>query len=748
MDREVQTLKKPAVCCACAQQCGLLVHVAGGRITAITGDAAHPSSAGFVCPKGTHAHELHYDASRIHSPQKRIGPRGGGRWQTISWDQALDEIAAQIRALAARHGPETLAYGFGTLHGADAGIGERFLNLFGSPNSVGQDKICYAPIGLGEALTYGFGPTFFTYPVPGKTRCMVIWGMRPSASTPLLWRQILKARRAGAKLIVIDPERTREARKADLWLQNCPGTDSALALSLIHCVVEEGLHDRGFVAEHTIGFADLVARAADYAPARIAATVRLPAEQISAAARLLATHGPAIIHAGNGLCQSGRSSVQSGRALACLIAVTGNLGRAGAHVLAGPPCDLKANGDAADIDALSAEQRAKRLGAETYPYLGKGFQALDAVMSPAWYGRRNIMTWMGTAHEPTLWRAITERTPYPVTALILQHHNPVGGSPNTLGAAAALAHPNLELFVAQDLFLNATSRLADYVLPAAHWLEKPFYSAGYGYVGFSGDYAEAKAAPIPPEHAHRSDYDLWRDLGQRLGQASLWPATAEGFWDSCLEPAGLDFATLCERLGPATGAAVRKNRSTAEDAGRAPRYGTASGKIELRSGMLADWGLDPLPGFEWPALFAAAGQDYPLVLTTGGRKLEGFHQHAPQQAAYCRKYPHPVVSMHPETAAAAGIAADTWVSIETPLGRIRQRARLTADLAPGIVHADRWWYPDRAADARDPYGVAGTNINVCTDGAPGNCDPVFGAWLLRGLPCRVVASESPDSMTL
>jgi thiosulfate reductase / polysulfide reductase chain A len=227
------TAQRPVVCSGCAQQCGVLVHVEDGRIQAITGDRDHPVSAGFICPKGANAHELHYDPSRVHYPLRRRGPRGGGEWERIGWEDALDDIAESLVRLADRHGPEAVAYTFGTLHGADWGLGERFMNLFGSPNTIGQDKVCYGPNALGEALTYGWGPTFYTYPVPGKTGCMIVWGMRPSASMPLLWKQIVKAQRDGAKLIVIDPEQTHEARHADLWLQNRPGSDLAVALGLI-----------------------------------------------------------------------------------------------------------------------------------------------------------------------------------------------------------------------------------------------------------------------------------------------------------------------------------------------------------------------------------------------------------------------------------------------------------------------------------------------------------------------------------
>lgn len=737
MTRGTLTEARQTVCCSCGQQCGVLVHVADGRVTRISGDKTHPISRGFVCPKGSNAHVLHYDGTRIHRPLKRVGARGSGEWQEIGWDAALDEIAATIGRLADSHGPETLAHSFGTFRGADWAIGQRFMNLFGSPNGAGQDKVCYGPNALGEALTYGFGPTFNAPSMPGTTRCIVLWGMRPSASTPLLWKLVLQTCRAGAKLIVVDPERTREAARADLWLQPRPGTDPALALSFIHCVISEGLHDAEFVREQTVGFDDLQRRAADYAPARVAEICGVPAEKIVAAARMLATNRPAMIHGGNGLCQSGPLAVQSGRALACLLAITGNVGVFGGHLLGGPPRDIVANGEALLAGELSEEQQAKRLGGETFPHVGRGQLDLDRAMSPAWYGKRHLMDWLTSAHEPSLWQAITTGQPYPVTALIVQNHNPLGASANAQAVAAALTSENLELLVVHDLFVNATSRLADYLLPAAHWLEKPFFSVGLGYLGFAGDYVEAKSAPIAAEHEHRSDYDFWRDLGRRLGQAEQWPDSAQKFWGSLLHPAGLSFASVSENVGPLFGESARA-ASGNEDA-RAG-WGTPSRKVELRSTLLESWGLDPLPYFELPAIFQEAAHSYPLVLTTGGRVIEGFHQHSQQMPSFRRKHRHPVVRLHPDTAVASGVTEGQWIRIETPVGAVRQQVRLAEELAPGVVHADRWWYPERADDKQDPFGFWATNINVCTDDATQSCDPIMGTWLLRGLPCRIAVA--------
>ncbi len=736
MSAHASTGSHPVVCCACSQQCGIVVDVSDNEVVAIRGDKEHPISQGFICPKGKYAHELHDHPDRIHQPLKRSGPRGSGRWTEIEWEQALDEIADQIARITGEHGREALAYSFGTFRGGDWGIGERFMNLFGSPNACGQDKICYGPTALAETLTYGFGPSVFTAPIAGTTRCIVVWGMRPSASAPLLWKAIHAARKAGAKLIVIDPEYTREAARADLWLQARPGSDCDLALGLLKVVIERDLIDHEFVREHTTGFDALKIRIGERDLNAIASDVGVTVAQIEAAAEMISTQTPSLINAGNGLCQSGTVAVQTGRAVACLIAITGNLGIEGGHALSGPPRDIVGNGMMLNADALEPAQRAKRLGADRFAYLGSGYDDVNANVAKAWYGNQHVMSWFGTAHEPSLWRAITEEHPYAVKALIVQHHNPLGANANSAMVAQALTSEKLELSVVQDLFITPTSRLADYMLPTAHWLEKPYFSLGLGFMAFVGDYVGTNRAALEPAPGHRSDYDLWRDLGHRLGQEAEWPATAEQFYDACLHPAGLRFDRVAAERGPVMGADARNALADVGDGSAMPGYGTPSGKVELSASLLADWGFDPLP-HNVPLAITAEREAYPYILTTGGRSIDGFHQNAQQMSRFRRKNPDPIATLNPATAKRAGIAEGDWFIIATPIGSVRQKAHLTDVLGDEIIRADRWWYPERADDSDDPYGFWATNINVCTVNDDANADRLMGTWLMRGVPCRI-----------
>ena len=423
----------PVVCCGCTQQCGLLAHVADGRVVELRGDRAHPVSAGYLCPKGKDATDFLYHPDRLLGPKRRVGPRGSGRFEDVGWDEALDDIAARLKRVVDTHGARAVAYSYGTFRGGDWGIGERFMNRLGSPNSCGQDKICYGPLALAETLTYGTGPTVFTAPVAGLTRCVVLWGMRPAESAPLLWRAIRAAHKAGATLVVIDPAHTQEAREADLWLQPLPGRDTELALALLKWIIEGGHYDRDFVRTETTGFDALAAHLASQPIAALATACGVPLARIEQAAALVAARHPAVFNAGNGLCQSGTPVVQVGRAIACLVALTGNLGVPGGHALLGPPRDLRANGamlDAAwELGAWDMERSVRRgcndagasareahecrqafgdnpLAPDSDAHLVAEAPDRDELMQLA--ARRGYVRWLFRPVRAGLWRAIAE----------------------------------------------------------------------------------------------------------------------------------------------------------------------------------------------------------------------------------------------------------------------------------------------------------------------------------------------------
>ncbi len=735
---------KRVICCHCPMACGLLAHIERGKVVKLTGDPDHAISRGFICIKGERAAEYHDHPDRLNYPLKRAGRRGEGKWERISWDQAMDEIAGKLRALRDRYGPESVALLHGTFHGPECGIGIRFLNLFGSPNSSGMGIPCAGPAMEAEALTYGFGPTYISPPTPGVTRCIVIWGSRPSASQPPVWLAIRACQEAGAKLIVIDPMKTEEAEAADLWLQLRPGTDGALALGWLHVIIDEELYDRDFVRQWTHGFEALKARVRDYPPEKVEAITWVPRAQIVESARLFARHQPAILNWGVANAQLGRNAIQTERAKAILRAITGALDQMGGTLLLGPPSRARIMPDMELYDHLSEAQRKKKIGSDRFRLHGEGYERLSRAMRRVWAKERLLsQLWAADVPSPLIWRAILHEDPYPIKAVLIQYHNPLGASANGGIVYDALKNENLELSVVHELFMTPTAELADYVLPACHWLEKSAFSSFFGWANMVvvGDRA------VPPSHERHNDYELWRDLGRRLGQEAYWPETLEAFWDEMLRPAGINFHQLVNSEQPwiLEPPAFQKYAEPDPQTGRPRGFGTPTGKVEFASTILEELGYDPLPDYEEPPESPVndpgLAQQYPLILITGGTVIECHHQGMRQVTFFREKYPHPELRIHPETAAQLNIADGDWVYIETRRGRIKQRARLTDRIHPRVVQADRWWYPEEPGPEPHLHGFWKSNVNVVTADDPEVCDPMYGTWFNRGNLCRVYKVE-------
>ena len=258
---------------------------------------------------------------RVNYPLRRTGKRGGNEWERVSWDEALDDIAARLRALADEHGPETLASAIGGPHASFWPL-HRFMNLFGSPNNMGIGQICWNPRIWMDALTFGW--TVEADIVPGVTECLFIWGTNPAQSdNSAFWRSILAFARSDAALVVVDPRRTQAAAVADLWLPVRPGTDCTLALGLLHVIIGEGLVDRAFVDAWCHGFDELAEHVRPYTPAHVAAVCGLPEDDIVRAARLFGRAGAAALVSGRGVDQVGANVAPTHRAICCLRAVTG-----------------------------------------------------------------------------------------------------------------------------------------------------------------------------------------------------------------------------------------------------------------------------------------------------------------------------------------------------------------------------------------------------------------------------------------
>jgi anaerobic selenocysteine-containing dehydrogenase len=691
-----------STCRGCHGGCGVLVTVRDNRVLRIEGDPDSPVSRGTLCPMGLAYREVVHHPGRLTHPLRRIGPKASGRWERITWDEALDAIAARLNAIRRESGAEAVALIQGT--GRDyAEFLYRFANAFGTPNVCTPGPICYLPRVVTHTAVCGGLPVADYLNGP---RCVIVWGCNPHWTHPEEYKgcQFLKGLEA-AKLIVVDPRYTTLAARAHLWLQLRPGTDAALALGMLHTIIFEELYDKDFVAEHSVGFDRLKARVAEFSPERSAEITWVPSAKIRGAARLYAMEKPAALNPGQVL-DGTVNCVSNALCNAHLMALTGNLDVRGGNVLFGLP-GIQTLSKFAGHERLPEGQRAKRLGGCDFP----------------------VADWGALVPSPTLCRAILEGEPYRVRAALIHGSNPLLTWPDANRTYAALSA--LDFLAVTDLFMTPTAELADIVLPAASWVEQDdvasFWTRG-GYVA-----ARRKAVQVGE---CRSDHEILNELGVRLGHADAFFDRLEDAWNLILQPSGLTWDAFAEKGILQASMAYQKYR--------AKGFSTPSRKYEFAPSRLEAAGRDPLPSYqeppESPVRAGGVAKDFPLVLTTGVRPQTFFHSEYRQVPVLRARMPEPFVEMHPETAREHGIADGGWAWIESPRGRIRMRARPDLGIDRRVValpHA--WWFPERGGP---DYGWREANGNILTDGS-GPCDPAVGAVSIRSLMCRIAPAEAP-----
>ncbi len=699
---EVATQVIKSVCRSCHGGCGTLLHVSDGRLTKVAGDRDSPLNRGRLCPIGASTLDLVYHPDRLKYPLRRTGARGAGQWQRITWDEALDEIAGRLQAIKGEFGAEAIAMGTGTGRHHIRWV-SRFGHALGTPNWCEPGFAqCFHPRVNTTLLTFGDFPVCdFTGGTPPA--CIVYWGHNPVNSGPDGETRFnaLDALETHPKVIVVDPRRTRLAKQADLWLQLRPGTDGALALAMLHTIIDENLHDEAFVARWTHGFAALAERVRACSPEWAASITWVPADMIRAAARLYARTKPSMMEWGCAI-EHTPNCVQTVRAISLLPALTGNVDVPGGWVFG-----MKGLGRFPSlIENLSPEMNTKRLGADRFKVL-----AGEGADLPA-------------AHIPTLLRAMREGVPYPVKAFLVFGNNTLTTFGNARQAYESLR--KLDLLVVADLFMTPTAELADIVLPAAAWPELN-QLAGLPTVAANVVLAQQKSVQIGE---CRADEEIFIDLARRMnlpvGTEPLDDVLASQLAAGC----GIGLAELREKGFHKVPMRYRKYLERG--------FATPTGKIELYATRLEAMGYDPLPSWheppESPVSAPDVAKDFPLVLTSGARIPFFFNSEHRQIRNLRKAHPDPIVEIHPDTAAPLGIANGDWVWIETRRGKIRQKARVTDEIDPRVVHVEHgWWFPEEEGPE---HGVWTSNANLLTSNEP-PYDPAMGTYQLRALLCRI-----------
>jgi len=710
-----------AVCRMCHGGCGTIVDMVNGTIKKVIGDSTNPVNKGALCSKaGPASVEQLYHPDRLDYPLMRVGQRGEGKWKRISWDEALTFIADKMNKIKTEYGAEAVAFGRGTGIN-NTHIVSRLANLFGTPNVTAIAYFCYGPrVAVSKVTASGkyAGKVWDTTPVPhfyGKPQCIVQWGSQKRTSndhglighTPM--SDALKEKPVN---IVVDPRMPKAAGAADIWLPLRPGSDAAMALGWMNVIINEGLYDKEFCENYCHGFEQLKQRVQEYPLERVAELTWCKAEDIVKAARIYATSKPGALVWGNGTDQLGNNTFQATRSLLILMGITGNLDVPGGNVFYDAP---KLNYPEL-WDKLPPEQDAKRIG-------GDRFKALN--MTPYAY-----------AHPPALYHAMLNDKPYPVKAYIVVGNNTVTCFPDTANIIKALKR--LDLLVVQDIFMTPTAELADIVLPAAGNLERDEPRLHLLTKGPDATFLDTVSQKLVALGERKSDWEFIIGLGRKLGFEEYFPSLEE-FAEQALKPLGV---TWNELRNKPHGVEVPIHYRKYKDMG----FGTKTGKFEIYSTQMEEWGYDPLPAHveppESPFITPERFKDYPLILNTGAKQPMFWHSQGRQIKSLRMLSPEPIAEMHVETATALGIKGGDYVWIETVRGKLRMKCIPNNQIHPKVVSIPHgWWLPEWPGP---DHGVFEVCSNVLVDDDLDNCDVVLGSSPLKGLLCRVALAAPPE----
>jgi thiosulfate reductase/polysulfide reductase chain A len=713
------TVTVASTCWECASKCGSLITVGDdGRVTRIMPNTKSPVSKGAFCVKGMRAlPEWTYHPDRLTHPMRRVGERGGGRWERIGWDEALDEMADKMTAIRTQYGPTSLV---GAVSGAAFSRGPimaLLMRSIGSPNWMINQDLCGGCRAVSDRLT---GLSMTNGEDIDNAACILVVGRNPMSADPVQWMAIKRAKARGASLIVIDPFRTNAAELADLWLQPKPGTDAAIAMSMMQQMIAAGRHDADFVRQWCHGFDALADRVRPYTPEYAASLTGLAAADIEKAADLYAA-GPSVFVSGHGI-DAASNGVQTFRAFHCLVAIAGNLDRQGGNRRAKRPAGFTTYMD------LLHDPRF-RLPSDIE------MQTIGAAEYPLWAGPAG---WQTACHNKSVLDAILTSRPYPIRGMYASGVNIAVMYPDTRRTLAALK--SLDFLCVASQTMTPTAAVADLVLPKTTTLEEE--EIDVSQTGVCVTYTHPASARIGEV---RCDMEIAAGLVARMRArgaltAELLPwANQADFNRFLIGEAQIDQEAL-RRDGFVEFPCTFGN--FAEQSIKTP-----SGKFELYSNTLAKLGLDPLPDHVAPLYERAAtavSADFPLVLQTGQREKTYHHSRFREQAWARKVSPDPTIRIHPDTADRLGVADGSWIFVETEAGAApcRLRAEITDRTAPDVVTTGiGWWRPEASGPE---FAVLDININAAMTYA-GPMDPMSGSVDTRALPCRLRTAEATAS---
>jgi molybdopterin guanine dinucleotide-containing S/N-oxide reductase-like protein len=673
----------------CPDACGVLITVEAGRATKIKGDPAHPVTRGFLCAKVAKYLDRVYSPDRVLYPMRRVGPKGlrsageGARatqeWQRISWDEALEEITSRFKTIAAEFGSEAIlpySYGgtLGVLNGAS--MDRRFFHRLGASQLA--RNICSA---AGEAgLKSVLGVKLGTEPEQFRhSRYIIAWAANIHGNNVHLWPFIEEARREGAKLVVIDPYRTRTAACADWYLPINPGTDAALALGMMHVIIGENLHDADYVERHTVGFEQLRKKVREYSPERVAKWTGIAASDVVKLAREYATTHPAVIRLNYGVQRSEGGGMAT-RAITMLPCITGSWKEVGGGL------QLSTSGAFAPIRA------------------GDGLERPDLMLKALGRPARVV-------NMVELGKALNALADPPVKALFVYNSNPAAVCPNQNEVIRGLRRSDLFTVVHEQFFTDTTD-YADLVLPATTFFEHKELQNAYGHY-----FLQVSNQAIEPLGECRSNVDLFRALAERMGfEEECFRESVDQMIDAALDSdhpwlQGIDRKRL-ERKGHVR---LGFEKQFSIDGSQFSdfflpfaqgNFATRSGKAELYSDALEAQGLDPVVHFEPPSESRHSEQAKTFPLELLARKADNFLNSTFSNLPVIQEMEEAgLLEMSTADAQARRIADGDRVRVFNRRGDILLKAKVDGAVQPGVVCARLEWAK---------LSPEGKNINVLT----------------------------------
>jgi len=710
---------KKAICGICPAGCWVQVGMQNGRMVDIKAEKGHP--LGMICPRGEHAPEMVYNEHRLKFPQKRQGKKGSYQFERISWDEAYDTIVKKLNQIKQESGPEAVSIytGRGAFElslcdmfqpeGVAVSSASNILFPFGSPNTMGVGALCYVSFAMiAPHLTLG-RMLINMFTDMENAELLLVWGANPATdSPPLDMYRLEAAAKRGAEIVVIDPRLTETVKQTGArWIPIRPGTDGALALSMISVLIDEEIFDEPFAENWCHGFPELSQYVQHFHPEAVEPLTGVPADTIRYLARKIADSSGACPVMYTGLEYS-NSGIQAIRAVLTLFSLAGQLDVPGGIGLA----------------MLNSHFPINRACNQPNPNLDK---AVARDKFPIYSQYR------GESHASALVNSVLKGEPYRIRGFLIHGASLLTSWPQTALWRQTLS--KLDFLVCIDRQLTADAAYADIVLPATTMFEINSYMT-YGPI------FRLREKVIEPVGEARNDYLIMAELAKRLGYGDLYPQTEEEMIRFALQGSGYTLEEVRKKGGwvklPSPMMEYKKWEKGGLRPDGKPGFDTPSGKFEIWSTVLEDYGYEPLPKYTEPLEGPLARPDlrrqYPLVFNSGARPQTDFRSQHHGVKSLLKEHPEPLVEINSEDALSRQICSGDLVEVRTLRGAVTFRAKVTEDIVQGAVECNMGGGTHVGPKAWQEW-----NVNELTDLE--NYDEISGFPVYKALLCDVKKIE-------